>query len=339
MKILQNSGNFNIIAIWPSKETNENAQMILEKAGRTCYQSEKNEITSETANKFIINCCKRTHFSVIEHGWRGYVINLNNKKMSDFISELWPFSKFLFITEREKCILVSANLETWRKIFISKKLDENLLEIKKDLSKFTPAIFEFDYNDFQNYYNEYDISPITCIEDLQSDEEILTHVAHTIQYNNHSRGFTHELVRHRIPVFSQESTRYVDEKDFEVILPPNKKVLIDLNDFLYYNEVMYKQLRKNKWRPEDARQILPTGISAQITMSCNLKNRRYIYFRRTSTFAHWEIRKTMCNELNYFKNLFPKLFEMFEYKNQKAKDDIIGYFNLTCNENEFCNDL
>jgi thymidylate synthase (FAD) len=353
MKFLKDAGTFEVLATWPSEQTNNNAQMILEKAGRICYQSEKNPITTETAHKFITNCCKRTHYSVIEHGWRSYYISSSFGNLYNFlelfVGQMYPYSKYMFVTQRTGGeIIVSANLETWRKAYVNNKLDVSYCDgIRYDLAKFAPAIFTKS-EVFSNYC--FDAEPITSENDLINDNEKLMHIAHTVVYNNHSRGFTHELVRHRQPVFSQESTRYVDEKYFEIIMPPHKDENASIGfrmgttfcentplSLFELTEEMYKTLRNTDWRPEDARQILPTAIKAQIVMSCNLKERRYIHFRRTSSFAHWEIRRTMCNELKAFSEKHPSLFSNFVYKDEPAKDGISGYY-ICNNEQEMCND-
>jgi len=338
MKILKNQGQFNVLATWPSEETNSNCQNILEKVGRTCYQSEKNEITIESSNRFCRNLLNRTHFSVFEHGWRGYIIYPKKANMLAVILELfWPVSKFLFITERyDGTILVSANLETWRKL-LHKKLSSFCSDIVRDLSSFAPAIFSCPETPEQNIYIE-KIEPINSISQLRNDREILTHVSHTVQYNQHSRGFTHELVRHRVAVFSQESTRYVDEKEFEFVLPPHKELNETSGRFLEQIEKFYIEKRQNGWRPEDARQFLPTAIVAQIVMSCNLQERRYIYYRRASKFAHWEIRKTMCNEFLYFSKLYPTLFNMFSHTEKNANDGLQGYCEVNQQYEFFCNE-
>jgi thymidylate synthase (FAD) len=367
MKLLSNQGSFKLLATWPSEETNKNSQTILEKAGRTCYQSEKHEITPESAQKFCTNLLKRTHYSIFEHGWRGYILTPTQpiQYLTGIITEtFWPISKFFFISKRHNgSILVSANLETWRKS-LSKNLENYFPEIVRDLHNFAPVLFSNSTVDNSirhqlfGHLTTITIEPITSISQLQSDDEKLIHIAHTTQYNNHSRGFTHELVRHRLPVFSQESTRYVDEKDFEVIIPPHKptnetlsiydesnmsidEVLENKSSFaleVHRLEHFYKALRNSNWRPEDARQILPNGIAAQIVMSCNLKERRYIYFRRTSTFAHWEIRRTMIEELNHFNTQFPELFNMFMFTDLKANDGIPGYCEFTKPSEFFCNE-
>lgn len=320
MKILKNAGNHVVLATWPSKETNKNAQMILEKAGRTCYQSDKWEITPQSAHEFVQKACKRTHFSVIEHGWRGYIFPWATNGFDHMLESFWPMTKYMYFTKRgADQILISANLETWRKLYYKGKL-AFCCDIENDLEHFAPGVF----TNKSKVCVCHQVTPITS-EDQLSDEEQLNHIAHTVQYNNYSRGFTHELVRHRLPVYSQESTRYVDASNLEVVVPPHKDEGL-LKDFLTLSQDLYKNLRTLGWKPEDARQILPTGIKAQIVMSCNLLERRYIYYRRTPIQAHWEIRVAMCNELcmtMYPK--YPNLFYMFVYNHNPAKDGVVGW--------------
>jgi len=367
MELLKNQGNFKILATWPSAESNENAQMVLEKAGRTCYQSEKGLITPETSSIFISKCMKRTHFSVIEHGWRGYDMCFNTvSELNKCLRYWYPATKFMFFTFdkfNNYIMKVSANLETWRKLYKKGKLHKT---IKEDLQKFAPSIFVSNENVSDLGLACY-VEAIETIEDLKNDEEIVTHVAHTVQYNNHSRGFTHELVRHRIPVFSQESTRYVDESDFRVIIPPQRdekskhtpggktyskiddtrvKLLeyfedigYSLEDWCRLNSEMYRTLRFRGWPAEDARQVLPTAIAAQIVMTCCLSERRYIYFRRTASAAHWEIRTTMCNELKYMQSLYPDLFKMFVYQDKPARDGVVGYCDVNELADFFCDEI
>lgn len=345
MKVLKNAGTFKLLATWPSPETNANAQMVMEKVGRICYQSEKGEITPETAQKFVTARIKTTHYAVIEHGWRGYIINLGKRfsDNSDLLSLFWPFTKYMYITFRASEILISANLETWRKIFVSGRLTD-FVDISIDLRNFAPDIFGS--IPFVAKEDDSKIVPITSVDQL-SGEEYLAHIAHTMVYDGHSRGFTHELVRHRPPVYAQESTRYVDESDFEVVVPPHREnsvinllngsIPCSVDQWFTINEFVYKDLRKAGWRPEDARQVLPTAIKAQIAMTCNLEERRYIYFRRTASPAHWEIRRTMCNELkDWAQKTYPNIFDMFIYTDKPARDGIPGYCETTVSHDFFC---
>jgi len=155
-------------------------------------------------------------------------------------------------------------------------------------------------------------------------ESVLEHSCLCVEFNNVSRGFTHELVRHRLASFTQESTRYVEEGEFKVVIPPDKdkdEKLVELNlpqgsktkvsfqEWMDLNEQMYRGLRKAGWLRQDARQVLPTGIKAQIVMSANFREWRHIFKMRTAPDAHWEIRQVMKNLLEDVKKKIPIIFD------------------------------
>ena len=171
-----------------------------------------------------------------------------------------------------------------------------------------------------------DESSVSFVKMLRNKghESVLEHSAMTVEFNNVSRGFTHELVRHRLASYTQESTRYVDESNFLVIIPPNKEAnqkLVELNlpdgakikvsfqEWIDLNEQMYRGLRKNDWLPQDARQVLPIGIKAQIVITCNFREWRHIFKLRTSVGAHWEIKRVMLNLLTEVKRKLPIIFD------------------------------
>lgn len=159
-------------------------------------------------------------------------------------------------------------------------------------------------------------------------ESVFEHSCMTVEFNNVSRGLTHELVRHRIASFTQESTRYVDEKEFRVIAPPNKNLdekIVDLKipgfemgtkisfrECVDLNEQMYKGLRSAGWVPQDARQILPNGIESQIVVTANLREWKHIFKMRCAVDAHWEIREVMVKLLKEVKQRIPVLFDDFQ---------------------------
>lgn len=163
----------------------------------------------------------------------------------------------------------------------------------------------------------------------------------TVRFNFISRGFTHEQVRHRLTSIGQESTRYVDESEFQVVVPPHKNeeekfelVMPDgkvsryfsLKDWFKLNEQMYRALRKAKWKPEDARQVLPIGIKSQIVIKANLREWRHIFHMRCDRFAHWEIRGVMLQLLNNCKKNIPIIFDDFLFYSQLNKEMEVEYF-------------
>lgn len=167
-------------------------------------------------------------------------------------------------------------------------------------------------------------------------ESVLEHSAMTVEFNDVSRGLTHELVRHRLVAYTQESTRRVDESDFLAVVPPSKdpdEKLVELNlpsrslaqikvsfrEWLELNEQMYRGLRKAGWHTEDARQVLPIGIKSQIVATANFREWRHIFKLRTPPDAHWEIRRVMRNLLRDVKQRVPIVFDDIEIEGTEVK--------------------
>lgn len=155
-------------------------------------------------------------------------------------------------------------------------------------------------------------------------ESVLEHSAMTVEFTGISRGFTHELVRHRLASYTQQSTRYVDKSDFIVTAPPGKnikekiveldlpnntKLKISFEDWVNLNEQMYRGLRKANWVNQDARQILPIGIEAPIVMTANLREWRHVFKLRCDKAAHWEIKTVMTKLLKEVKKKIPIIFD------------------------------
>lgn len=116
------------------------------------------------------------------------------------------------------------------------------------------------------------------------------------------RGISHELVRHRIASFSQESTRYCDygkAGEISVIVPPQ---LGEAYESLGYNawaaavrqaESSYEQMRAQGLAPQIARSVLPTCLKTEIRMTANFREWRLILSQRLSPKAHPQMRELM----------------------------------------------
>ena len=161
-------------------------------------------------------------------------------------------------------------------------------------------------------------------------EAVLEHSCMTVRYDDTCRGFSHEQVRHRLTGITQESTRYVDESDFRVVVPPHKDenelftigvptlpgarqnmLSLSLKDWFKMNEEMYKALRDRGWINQDARQVLPIAISSRIVITANLREWRHIFAMRCDRPAHWEIRRVQCNLLKEVQKRIPIVFDDF----------------------------
>ena len=169
-------------------------------------------------------------------------------------------------------------------------------------------------------------------------ESVLEHSCMMVRFSDVSRGLTHEQVRHRLTSPTQQSTRYVDESNLRVVAPPginpNKKIVelvmsdgkkeqVSFEDWVGLNEQMYAGLRNNGWVPEDARQVLPIGVVAQIVITANFREWRHIFELRCSPRAHWEIRMTMVKLLEAVQRLVPVIFGDFEISQDYLSAKII----------------
>lgn len=162
---------------------------------------------------------------------------------------------------------------------------------------------------------------------------VLEHSAMTVRFDDVSRGFTHDIVRHRHTAYTQESTIYVDESDFVVTLPHNRDenerlieldipslpapVFVSTAEWLEMNQQAYRSLRKGGWAPREARQVLPTAIKAQIVLTTNFREWRSIFQLRTNDAGAWEIRRIMKRLLEHVKTLVPVVFDDIEVKEER----------------------
>jgi thymidylate synthase (FAD) len=158
------------------------------------------------------------------------------------------------------------------------------------------------------------------------------------------RGVSHELVRHRLCSFAQESTRYCNyskakfDNQITFIIPswiedisegeyPMRWVgtvsarLIcdefeddrtDENSIWFWSmansEVTYNRLCNSGWKPQQARSVLPNSLKTEIVVKANIREWRHIFILRTSPKAHSQMRELMIPLLKHFQTFMPSLF-------------------------------
>lgn len=140
------------------------------------------------------------------------------------------------------------------------------------------------------------------------------HVTFTFAIEGVSRVLTHQLVRHRIASYSQQSQRYVKEHNFETILPPTiaakpeaqakfAKAMQDLQS-------LYNDLTENYQIPaEDARYVLPNATETKIMCTFNVRSLYNFFSLRCCARAQWEIRELAWKMLAECRKVAPVLFE------------------------------
>jgi len=140
------------------------------------------------------------------------------------------------------------------------------------------------------------------------------HINFTFAIEGVSRALTHQLVRHRIASYNQQSQRYVKFKDnFEYILPPSiekdeasrKKFEGMISDI----HGLYKELLASGIEAEDARYILPNASETKIIVTMDGRELLHFFTVRCCNRAQWEIRELATKMLKLVKKVAPLVFE------------------------------
>jgi thymidylate synthase (FAD) len=147
-------------------------------------------------------------------------------------------------------------------------------------------------------------------------ESVIEHVSITVKFVC-DRGVTHELVRHRLCAFTQESTRYCNyNKKGMTVIDPSSTFWLN-NDFCYDHwlnhmvecEKVYNTLINHGATPQEARSVLPNSLKTEIVTTANLREWRHILQLRTAKSAHPQMREMMIPLLRDFKRLIPVIFD------------------------------
>ena len=174
------------------------------------------------------------------------------------------------------------------------------------------------------------------IAQVKKHESVVEHAMATVRFTV-DRGVSHELVRHRLASFSQESTRYVDysgdktDGHCQFIIP---NWLPDLQPGLIQPgsvgsgqseatnvwlgtmsdaERAYAFMRKNlQWTPQQARCVLPNSTKTEVVMSCNMREWSHVFRMRTALNAHPQMREVMIPLCNALKAHLPELYSGIE---------------------------
>jgi len=141
----------------------------------------------------------------------------------------------------------------------------------------------------------------------------------------HNRGFSHEVVRHRLCSFAQESTRYVDYKnDIQVIQPywmdesfmdrDDQNYCLDVKadaewkKAIYTSITSYMNLRAFGYSPQAARGVLPNDIKTEIVVKANLREWKTIFELRCPEAAHPDMRRIMIPLREEFRKILPEIY-------------------------------
>lgn len=167
-------------------------------------------------------------------------------------------------------------------------------------------------------------------------ESPIEHVTFTFGIEGISRSCSHQIVRHRIASFSQQSQRYVKLDQFEYIIPPEierneeaKKIFIEsmnkcqedydkLVEILFakhYQELLDKGVSEKKAKSqaekmsiEDARYVFPNACETKMVFTINARSLYNFFHHRCCERAQWEIRELATEMLRLVREVAPILF-------------------------------
>jgi len=192
-------------------------------------------------------------------------------------------------------------------------------------------------------YSRYDAATLLGDMDPKRSEEILArvmgsghhsvveHAVFSFGVAGVSRALTHQLVRHRIASYSQQSQRYVKFRKPDVVVPPSiqkdearSRKFMELMDDIWE---LYREFTRDQVAVEDARYVLPNAAKTNITITMNARSLLNFFAIRCCTRAQWEIRELACRMLELVREAAPVIF-----RNAGASCEALGY----CPEGEKC---
>lgn len=151
-------------------------------------------------------------------------------------------------------------------------------------------------------------------------ESPLEHAKFSFAIQGVSRALTHQLVRHRIASYSQQSQRYVKESDFNYIVPPsiasNEKMAAEFRNIIQKIQKSYNELidmfeshsKKGEKANQDARFVLPQAAETKIVVTMNCRQLIHFFKLRCCARAQWEIRNLAEKMLDICKREIPAVF-------------------------------
>lgn len=250
----------------------------IEFTGRVCYKSE-NRITDTSSKPFVSMLYKNKHLAMMEHAIYYFYSSIYDKEYDVFTeySNL-PFINITLNTHENNRIIISANLRA---------LIENGLASIDDQGNIKTYIKDC----VQLSQSQFNVLP------NKNEDEILKHYYTTMKFTC-DRGVSHELVRHRLFSFAQESTRYVkyNNNNMYFIKPTDydnwdtcrKNCFKDTLSFIENN---YSYMMLNGSTAQEARSILPNALKTEIVVTGNDKEWQHFFDLRCAKDAHPDMRK------------------------------------------------
>lgn len=144
---------------------------------------------------------------------------------------------------------------------------------------------------------------------------VFEHVNFTFTVEGVSRALTHQLVRHRLATYDQQSQRVVSGDAFGYVKPDTIRQLEDFEGHLFFDSFMedvkdlYESIQSDGVPNEDARFVLPNATTTNITVTMNARMLRTMFEQRCCKRAQWEIREMAWRMLRECIEVAPLIFD------------------------------
>jgi len=284
-------------------EFGQDGNIILD-AGTTCYKSK--DTTKKTVIEFIEMFRKLKHLSMLEFSW--FILEFKYgdiKKLEYLILHQHYLRSTRFINDcGEDILIVSGNSRAWseflEKVQYASEYEEEFSLMAQTLFEKNPHLFPYAINRANFSYS------CTIIEKthIKGTTNILRDIHDWIcvKFEDVSRGFCNELVRHRTFSFAAASSRYISYDDFNIVFPLdtlkndgffNEEYISYIDDYIKSCKAIYKSTLALGLKKDYARQFLPLGLANEIMVAGRASDWQHAFDLRCTSAAHWEIRILM----------------------------------------------
>lgn len=301
----------------------EDAIKHIEACARTCYKSEKN-IKDDSGEKLVTALIKRGHEAMLEHASFIFEVSeLFYNETIDVINGLQERGKlvsFLRFTQDTKPI-ISGNIRAWRDFFRAVMDETNVLPSDmKNVIKDNPILFP-EFQDAEFVPSDEQRVKMLTLSDLKTKNEKLTHWDMTVKFIC-DRGVSHELVRHRVASFAQESTRYCNyvKDDFGSEITVIKPIFLEEDTEGYYMwkygceqaEKVYFSMLNWGCTPQEARAALPNSLKTEVVVTMTLRGWMHFFNLRvigTTGKPHPQMKEVAEPVMADFVSMLPEVFD------------------------------
>ncbi len=308
-----------MIIVEPSFELQDdldNASLAvrLEACGRICYKSE-DKISKDSAVPFVKRLASYGHNSVLEMAVVTLQVTCTDQDLLDFLA-IQP--KFLTIDRLDEGFLVTASVRAFRELYQQASDLKVVHAMVAVLAEREPYLYEgiFDPDTAGPVDADVQVKKIG-LKDVEklADDLLMRHRYVGVKFIV-NRAVTHELVRHRVCSFLQESQRYCNynKEKFDGQVTFIKPLFFEEDSEKYQlwktamedAEKKYLKLLESA-SPQASRTVLPNSCKTEIIMYCNLQEWQHIISLRTSKGADPSMREIMIPFAEELKRRYPMM--------------------------------